>query len=399
MSDHVVTLNAGSSSVKFAFFAVEGDGPRLVASGQVEEIGAHAQFHARVVGGACAESGAECDMGTADHRSAICAILDWIERTFPHAVVAGIGHRVVHGGVDYAAPVVADASVIAALRALEPLAPLHQPHNLAGLSAAHAAFPTTPQVICFDTAFHRGHAFVDEAYALPIEYYRRGLHRFGFHGLSYEYIARRLRALDPVVAGGRVIVAHLGAGASLCALRDGRSVASTMGFSALEGLPMATRCGQIDPGLLLYLLDHDGLTSDELADLLYKRSGLKGLSGVSQDMRDLEASAAPEAAAAIDYFAHRIRIEIGALAAAVGGVDALVFTAGIGEHSATIREKVCSGLNWLGFAIDPPRNGAHETRISPQDAPRPVFVLVTDEEAMIAHHTIEALRLGAAPRR
>jgi acetate kinase len=300
----------------------------------------------------------------------------------------------VHGGVRYAAPTLIDHSVVAELETLVPLAPLHQPHNLAGVAAARVAFPNVPQVACFDTAFHRGHDFVNEAYALPRELYDRGLRRFGFHGLSYEFIARRLREVDPARARGRVVVAHLGNGASICAMKDGRSVASTMGFSALEGLPMGTRCGQIDPGLLLYLLDHDKLSSAELARLLYRESGLLGLSGVSQDMRALEASGTPQADEAIGYFTHRIRMEIAALAATLEGIDALVFTGGIGEHSARVRADVLSRLSWLGATLEPEANLSNAQIVSAASSRIPVFVLATDEESMIARHTIEASGLA-----
>jgi acetate kinase len=250
-----------------------------------------------------------------------------------------------------------------------------------------------PQVACFDTAFHRGHDFVNEAYALPRALYDRGLRRFGFHGLSYEFIARRLCELDPQCAKGRVIVAHLGNGASLCAMKNGRSVASTMGFSALEGLPMGTRCGQIDPGLLLYLLEHDKMSTAELSRLLYRESGLFGLSGVSQDMRALEASDARFAQDAIDYFVHRIQMEIGALAATIEGIDALIFTGGIGEHSARVRAGVIGKLGWLGLAFDRDANEAHAQLISAPSSSASIYVLTTDEEAMIAHHAIEAVGL------
>jgi acetate kinase len=392
MGDHVVTLNAGSSSVKFALFAIERDWPRLVASGDVDGLGATPRFHARVTGGGKYEN----EENLADHEAGVRHILGWIEAMFPDIVVGAIGHRVVHGGLNYCAPAIVDPAILADLWSLAPLAPLHQPHNLAGVEAAHAAFPSVPQVVCFDTAFHRGHAFVNDAYALPREYYERGLRRFGFHGLSYEYIARRMQEIDPVIACGRVVAAHLGAGASLCAMKNGRSVASTMGFSALDGLPMGTRCGEIDPGLLLYLLEHDKMPVADLEHLLYEQSGLKGLSGVSSDMLALEASDAPRAREAINYFAHRIRMEIGALASALQGLDALVFTGGIGEHSARVRAAVLGDMRWLGLTVDRKANAGSAQRISDPAAPTPVFVLATDEEAMIAHHTIKTAGLARA---
>lgn len=390
MGDHVVTLNAGSSSVKFALFSIAPGWPRLVGVGEADGLGATPRFLARAIGGEAHEA----PLAGADHVAATAAILDWIERAFTSIAVGAVGHRVVHGGLNFAAPVIVNDEIMSRLRELNPLAPLHQPHNLAGLEAARAAFPGVPQIACFDTAFHRGHAFVNEAYALPRALYERGLRRFGFHGLSYEFIARRLREIDPARAGGRVIVAHLGNGASLCAMRDGRSIATTMGFSALEGLPMGTRCGQIDPGLLLFLLQQDGMSAPALTQLLYRESGLLGLSGVSQDMRTLEASSAREAHEAIDYFVHRIKMEVGALTAALGGLDALVFTAGVGEHSARLRAEVVAGLDWLGLALDANANNANARLISASNSRAPVYVIPTDEEAMIAHHAIEAAGLN-----
>lgn len=391
MVAHVLTLNAGSSSIKFALYASESSGPRALAAGQVEGFDATPRFHAQIGDGARSATASEAK----DHASATRAIMRWIARAFPTIVVGAVGHRVVHGGTRYAAPCIVDRTTLAALADYVPLAPLHQPHNLAGVAAALDAFPQAPQIACFDTAFHRGHAFVNDAYALPRDMYARGLRRFGFHGLSYEYIARRLREREPALSRGRVVVAHLGAGASLCAMQDGRSVATTMGFSPLDGLPMATRCGQIDPGVLLYLLQHDEMCASALAHLLYEESGLKGLSGLSSDLRALEASDASEAAQAIDYFVHRLRMEIAAMAATLDGIDALVFTAGIGEHSARIRAGAVEGLGWLGFALDHDANARHGARISTPDS-RPALVLHTDEELMIAHHTIETAGLSAA---
>lgn len=390
MPEHVLTLNAGSSSVKFALFAIETNHPVPVASGQVEGLGAEPRFHTYIVGGRRHES----TLGFNDHRGAIGAIVVWLTRAFPHAIIAAVGHRVVHGGVSYAAPVVVDDAIMSSLEMLVPLAPLHQPHNLAGVKAARKAFPGVQQIACFDTAFHRGHDFINDVYALPRDYYNRGLRRFGFHGLSYEFIARRLQEIDPVRAGQRIVVAHLGNGASLCAMKDGRSVATTMGFSALEGLPMGTRCGRIDPGLLLYLLQHEKLSAPDLTRLLYRESGLLGLSGISQDMRTLEASGSPEAQEAIAYFVHHIRMEIAALAAALEGLDALVFTGGIGEHSAHVRAGVVTGLNWLGVKLDAGANARNAQLISSAASCASVYVLATDEESMIARHTIDAAGLG-----
>ena len=389
MVDHVLTLNAGSSSIKFALFAAAAPWPRLMAQGQVQGLGAQPSFAVSIVDGQSLQR----PMAGGDHAAGIEQILEWLKEAFPEIAIKAVGHRVVHGGVNYAAPTIVDDRVLEELRELEPLAPLHQPHNVAGIDAARKVFPFAPQIACFDTAFHRGQSFVNEAYALPRAYYERGLRRFGFHGLSYEYIALRLRELEPVLSCGRVIVAHLGNGASLCAMKDGRSVATTMGFSALEGLPMGTRCGQIDPGLLLYLLEHDKKSPEALGDLLYEQSGLKGLSGISQDMRALEASDNPKASEAIAYFTHRIRMGIGALTAALGGLDALVFTAGIGEHSARVRAEVLSGLDWLGLTLDTKANARNDMRISAKEAKIPVFVLATNEEATIAQHTVKTAGL------
>ncbi|MEF3365870.1 acetate/propionate family kinase [Methylocystis sp. 9N] len=390
MGDHVLTLNAGSSSIKFALFVVDGEWPMQIAHGEAEGLGASPRFHAQCVGGERRDEA----LDAADHVGATEAIVAWINEAFPHAAIAAVGHRIVHGGARFLAPALIDDAVLAYLRTLIPLAPLHQPHNLGGVEAAQAAFPGVPQVACFDTAFHRGHTFVNDAYALPRDYYRRGLRRFGFHGLSYEFIAHRLREIDPTAACGRVVVAHLGNGASLCAMQDGRSVATTMGFSALEGLPMGTRCGAIDPGLLLYLLEHEKMSVAALTRLLYSESGLLGLSELSQDMRALEASDSPQAKEAIAYFAHRVKMEIAALAATMNGLDALVFTGGIGEHSARLRAATLDGLGWLGVSLNAEANARGDARISDFTSHVPVYVSPTDEEAMIARHAMEATGLA-----
>lgn len=389
MGSHLITLNSGSSSVKFGLFSVESDGQRLVASGQAEGLGAEPLFHACVVGGVLHDA----TLDAADHAGALKAIVSWLAETFPQAEIAAVGHRVVHGGVTYSQPVVVDDAVLAELERLIPLAPLHQPHNLEGIKTAREAFPGIPQVACFDTAFHRGHDFLNDVYALPRRFYEDGLRRFGFHGLSYEFIARRFRLIDPSRADSRIVVAHLGNGSSLCGMIAGRSVASTMGFSALEGLPMGTRSGRVDPGLLLYLLEQKKMSVMELTRLLYRESGLLGLSGLSQDMRTLEVSEAPEAREAIDYFVHHIRMEIAALVAALRGVDSLIFTGGIGEHSAMVRADVVTGLAWLGMDLDGEANARNATVISTPASRVPVYVISTDEEAMIARHTIDTAGL------
>ena len=300
----------------------------------------------------------------------------------------------VHGGAEYSRPVLVDAPVLAALERLVPLAPLHQPHNLAAIRALRETQPQLPQVACFDTAFHRSHPQLADLYALPWEYYEAGVRRYGFHGLSYEYIAAALPQVAPAIAGGRVIVAHLGSGASLCALRAGKSVDSTMGFSALDGLPMGTRPGALDPGVLLYLVGERGMTAAALEKLLYKESGLLGLSGVSNDMRVLLESGEPRARLAVDFFVYRVAREIGALAAVLGGVDGLVFTAGVGENSAEIRARVVAACAWLGVTLDAEANRRGGPRISPEGSAVSAWVVPTNEELMIARHTLALVTGG-----
>lgn len=400
MADHVVTFNAGSSSIKFALFANDVGLPRLVASGQVDGIGADMWFRVKDASRAVLVDRDLVD-ATRDegHRQAIDVILRWVEATIPDARVGAIGHRVVHGGLAFTGPVAVTPSILARLADLSPLAPLHQPHNLAGIRAAMAAYPGVPQVACFDTAFHRGHAFVDDTFALPRRYYDKGVRRYGFHGLSYQYIVRRMREIAPAEAAGGMIVAHLGNGASMCAVEAGASVASTMGFTALDGLPMGTRCGQIDPGVLLYLLQHEKMPADALAELLYEQSGLLGLSEVSQDMRELETSGDARCNDAIDYFVARIRHELGGLATRLSGLDAVVFTGGIGENSVRVRAAVLDGLGWLGCDIDPKANAGNAQVISSPGAKVRVFVLRTDEEVMIADQTIDTAGLSRVSAR
>ena len=386
MTPHVLTLNAGSSSIKFALFEVRAESLELRAAGEVEGLGGKPRLLVK------GEAAADLDLAAGrDHDAALGAVMRALRRLAPDAEIAAVGHRIVHGGLEFDRPVLINDSLLVALAALEPLAPLHQPHNLAGVRAARAAFPHAPQVACFDTAFHRGHDFVNDTYGLPREFYREGVRRYGFHGLSYEYIARRFAQMEPQTAAGRVVVAHLGNGASACGLVGGRSAASSMGFSTLDGLAMGTRPGQTDPGVLLYLMQAKGLDAAALTDLLYKRSGLKGLSGLSNDMRDLEASPAPEAREAVDYFIHRLVCEIGALAAAIGGLDALVFTGGIGEHSSHVRGEVMRKLAWLGMEPDESANRADASRISAEGSTIGVYVVPANEELMIAEH---AARVG-----
>jgi acetate kinase len=390
MSAHVITLNAGSSSIKFALFAGDGGEPIVRATGLVEMVGEMRHIRVHDPAGAATHEQSWSET-TPFHTDALRRVLEWRRTAFADVTVVAAGHRVVHGGLRFDRPVLVDEAVLAELRTLIPLAPLHQPHNLAGIEAAQEAWPHVRQVACFDTAFHRAHPFVNDVFALPRNLYEEGVRRYGFHGISYEYITRRLREIAPLHAAGRVVVAHLGNGASMCAIRDGQSVASSMGFTALDGLPMGTRCGQLDPGVVLYLLQEKGMSADAIADLLYRQSGLKGLSGVSHDMRELEASDVPEAVQAIEYFVFRIRRELGGLAAVLEGLDALVFCGGIGENAWRVRERVLEGMEWIGIELDRAANRASAQVISSQRSRVRVFVIPTDEEAMIARHTLELL--------
>ena len=389
MNSVILTLNAGSSSLKFAAFRhVHGGEPNLMASGQIEGIGATAKGAVKTASGETAELAFEQSQARVDHVAAMGAILDWLRQAGYDSSIAAVGHRIVHGGPDYAEPVLIDDPTLGKLRALIPLAPLHQPHNLAGVEAAMKAFPSTPQVACFDTAFHRSHPFINDTYALPRSYYDEGVRRYGFHGLSYEFITRKLRSIAPQIAREDVIIAHLGNGASMCAVHDGRAVASTMGFTALDGLAMGTRCGQLDPGVVLYLMTEKKMSADDISDLLWKESGLKGMSGLSQDMRELEASDSPAARDAIAYFVARIRRELAGLAATVNGAEAIVFTAGIGEHSWRVREGALKDMEWMGVHFDTQANRANAQIISAKISPTIVFVIPTNEELMIAEHTV-----------
>lgn len=367
----VLTLNAGSSSIKFSVYR-GGEIPRVVTSGLIDAVGSE---DATLTIGQGTDRKTMA-LGQIDHAQGVRAILGAIGADG----ISAVGHRIVHGGIEHDRPVLLDEAILDRLDRLSSFAPLHQPHNIAGVKAAMAAFPGVPQIGCFDTAFHRNHPWVNDTFGLPRAYYDKGIRRYGFHGLSYDYIAGELKRIDP--GRERCVVAHLGNGASMCAIRAGQSVGSTMGFSALDGLPMGTRCGQLDPGVILYLLEKEGLTAPEISDLLYKRSGLLGISGVSNDMRELEAANTPETRQAIDYFIFRIRRELGAMAAILGGIDTLVFCGGIGEHSPLVRERVCAGMSWLGISIDPEANAAGAGAIS--TGPVMVRVIPTNEEIVIA---------------
>ncbi len=395
MNGIVLVLNAGSSSLKFAVFAAGAAGPEPLFRGQVEGIGAVPRFIGKAAAGTVlAERRWDAASAPANHAAALGVIIEWLEGVLEGRPVQAIGHRVVHGGPGFAAPVRITPGLVAALRSLEPLAPLHQPHNLTGITAATANFPGVPQVACFDTAFHRSQSWEAEAFALPPRFHEQGIRRYGFHGLSYEYIAKRIAAEDAALGAGQLVVAHLGNGASLCAIAGGKSRATTMGFTALDGVPMGTRCGQLDPGVVLHMLDTLGMTAAEVSRLLYHESGLKGLSGVSQDVREIRKAGGEAAERALSHFAFRVRREIGALAASVGGLDALVFTAGIGENDHDLRARICEGLGFLGIALDAARNRANAPEISSPDAPVKVLVRHTDEERMIAEHTLAVVGPG-----
>lgn len=386
MSDTLLVLNAGSSSLKFSIFVNE-EPPRQFLRGQLDGLLTRPRFVARGEGGIAEE--ADWDSASElGHDGAIDYLLGWISggALGEHRVTA-VGHRVVHGGMRFSAPTLVDAKVLAELESLVPLAPLHQPHNLAAIGAVARKAPSVVQVACFDTAFHRAQPPVAQAFALPRAYSEEGIRRYGFHGLSYEYVASALRSVDPRAAAGRTVVAHLGNGASMCALSGGRSVATTMSFTALDGLMMGTRCGSIDPGVLLYLMDRHGMSARDLQRLLYEQSGLLGVSGESSDMRELLARSDEAAIEALDLFVYRIDRELGSLASALRGLDAVVFTGGIGENAAPIRARVCRDASWLGVDLDEDANARGGPCISRPGSRVSAWVIPTNEEAMIALHT------------
>jgi acetate kinase len=388
--DTILVVNAGSSSVKFQIFAVDSEGrPGRQIRGQVDGIGSRPRLRATDATGEKLTDRVFPIENVRDVPAALKVAGDWL-RDERRITPLAVGHRVVHGGPDYDRPVLVDQSVVTRLERYSALAPLHQPHNLAPIRTLLTNFPDLPQVACFDTAFHRAHGDLADHYAIPLRLHEEGVRRYGFHGLSYEYIAQTLPEVAPEIASGRVIVAHLGSGASMCALLGGRSVESTMGFTALDGLPMGTRPGQIDPGVILYLIAVKGMPAADVQNLLYRDCGLKGLSGVSNDMRELQSSSDSKAGFAVDYFVYRAALNAGMLAAALQGVDALVFTGGIGENSDSVRARVAERLGWLGIALDPAANARHAQLIS-RPGTTPVYVVPTDEELMIAQHTLSLL--------
>lgn len=385
----IAVLNAGSSSIKFALYESGAD-LGLLFRGQVERVGLAPHLKVATANGDVVVE-RNWSTGSLDHRGATAEILNLGHELLKDRPVLAFGHRVVHGGTDFTAPVRIDAKIVGELAKLVPLAPLHQPHNLAPIEAIAEEAPHLPQIACFDTAFHRVQPLLSQEFALPRDLTASGVRRYGFHGLSYDFIVTRLRETAPMLARSRLIIAHLGNGASLCAVRDGQSVASTMGFTAVDGLMMGTRTGALDPGVLLYLMQERGMNAKALEDLLYRQSGLLGVSGISSDMRTLRHSTAPEAAEAINLFVYRIVREIGSLAAALGGVDGIVFTAGIGENDAATRAEIAAGCGWLGVSLDQTRNAAGSGRISTDGSRVSAWVVPTDEERMIARYTRAAL--------
>jgi acetate kinase len=392
MDDAILILNAGSSSIKFSLFRatsvpVLAD---LICDGQLSGIG-HV-IHFRAIDSSNLTLVDESMAEGTDHEAALDVLLKWCARQFDGQRLIAAGHRVVHGGVRYHAPVLIDSEVISELQRLIPLAPLHQPHNLSAIAALSKLYPGLPQVACFDTSFHHTQPGVATEFALPRALSVEGVRRYGFHGLSYEYIAGRLGDVLPEKAAkGRVVVAHLGSGASMCAMQDGKSIATTMGFTALDGLPMSRRCGNLDPGVVLYLLQEKQLSADAVTKLLYQESGLLGVSGISDEMQTLLASDDPRAEQAIALFVYRICRELGSLVAALGGLDALIFTAGIGEHAAEIRRRVCDASAWLGLQFDAQTNANHGPCITRADSTISVWVIPTNEDLMIARHTASLL--------
>jgi len=388
MAERIAVINAGSSSIKFALF--EGEEEQLLFRGQIENIGVAPKLTAEDPDGKKVVEN-EWQAAELDHGKATRVILETAIELLGGKHVAGVGHRVVHGGTRFTEPTLVTRNVIASLKELCPLAPLHQPHNLAAIEAIQSAAPHIPQVACFDTAFHQSQPHIAQAFALPRELTEGGIRRYGFHGLSYEFVSSRLRTVAPEYADKKIIIAHLGNGASICAIHKGRSVATTMGFTAVEGLVMGTRCGTLDPGVLIYLMDERGLDARGLESLVYKKSGLLGVSGISSDMRTLRQSDDPKAREAIDLFVYRIVREIGSLAAALGGIDGLVFTGGIGQRDILTRREVIAGCTWLGASIDEDANSAGEARIDDDYSKFPIWVLPTDEERVIARHTAALL--------
>ena len=398
--DGILVINAGSSSLKFSIFRVASNGElKVEINGQISGIGTEPRFVARSTERKVLGEQSWAHDQRNDRPAMLRYLLEWVEGHISDLRLVAAGHRVVHGGTGFSAPRLITPELMVALEALVPLAPLHQPHNLAAIRALTQAHPDLPQVACFDTAFHRTQPWQAQTFAIDRALTEEGVRRYGFHGLSYEYISTRLPQIDPELGRGRVVVAHLGSGASMCAIRDGQSQDSTMGFTALDGLPMGTRSGSIDPGVLLYLMQQKGMSIGAIETMLYNKSGLLGVSGLSNDMRDLLASDRPAAAEAVELFCFRIARETGAMAASMGGIDAFVFTAGIGEKSAVVRARVMQRLDWLGARIDETANATNAQLISSSDSLIPVYVIPTDEEGMIARHCMAVLGMNQSRSR
>jgi len=402
MNHCISVVNAGSSSIKFSLYDnLDEESLRLLCKGQIEGIGTVPRFRSVNSVGEIIDEATWEDLPDIDHKGLMSHLIFWI-RKYRKALdleLVGVGHRVVHGGEIYSHPQLIDEGVLKVLEQFIPLAPLHQPHNLGPIRTVEKLNPEIPQVACFDTSFHTTNPPVAQLFALPRWLTEQGVRRYGFHGLSYEYVARTFSQYDPIAAKGRVVVAHLGSGASMCAIRGGKSIASTMGFSAMDGLPMGTRPGNIDPGVVLYLMQQKGLDAGEIESILYKQSGLLGVSGISNDMRELQQSTDPRAMEAISLFIYRIRRELGSLVAALGGLDALIFTAGIGENDALIRARVCDQATWLGVRLDPEANRNRGPKISTSESAVSVWVIPTNEELMIASHTRDVLAGMTQPSR
>jgi acetate kinase len=394
MADAIVVVNAGSSSLKFSLFVVRAGDLVLAVRGQIEGLYTAPKFTAKDPSGRTVAERTWGEGGKLGHDGAVEHLRGFLRERAGDDRLIGVGHRVVHGGLEYAEPVRVDDRVLKALERFVPLAPLHQPHNLSPIAAMLERAPDLPQVACFDTAFHRTNPDVAQRFALPEELHEAGVRRYGFHGLSYEYIASALPRVDQKAAAGKTVVLHLGNGSSMCAMEAGRSVASTMGFTAVDGLPMGTRCGAVDPGVILYLMDERKLDARAIERLIYNQSGLLGMSGISSDMRTLLESADPRAKLAVDVYLYRIRRELGSLAGALGGIDALVFTAGIGENAPAIRERVCRDGAWLGIELDEAANRAGGPRISAAQSRVSAWVIPTNEELMIGRHTRRLLSSG-----
>jgi len=397
MKNAIAVINGGSSSIKFSLFLCpDTEDLQLICTGQAEGIRVAPRFEAEDASGKMISEQKWENSPDIDHEFLMDHIIRWTGKNYADIAIKAVGHRVVHGGNIYSAPVKLDESVLKTLDQFIPLAPLHQPHNLSPIRSIAKYSPDLLQVACFDTAFHSTHSLEARSFAIPRELTAEGVRRYGFHGLSYEYIAMKFREIAPDIAKGRVIVAHLGSGASMCAIKNGRSIASTMGFSALDGLPMGTRTGAMDPAVVLYLMQEKGMNASEIETFLYKKSGLLGVSGISNDMRVLLKSTDPHAEEAVNLFVYRINRELGSLMAALNGLDALIFTAGIGENSAQIREKVCRAAAWAGIDFDPKANQNKAACISMADSPVSAWIIPTNEEKMIAMHTRSLMNAGAA---